>query len=98
MPCLTSPWPQFEDGRLECLFRYSPLNQNQFTLDFTSYFSGAVADQHVHLAAYTEFAGQINPRLDGKTGVGNDLAIILGLQVINVGAVAVDVHADGMSG
>src|SRR5882724_7895727 len=74
-----------------------PLNQDQLILDFTRYFRSAVADEDVHFTAHAELR-QIDARLNGKARVGNDLALVLGLQVVHVGAVAMHRYANGVSG
>src|SRR5689334_12494963 len=79
----------------ECLSVYLPLNQNQFALYFTRYFRAAVARQHVDFTADAIFR-QINSGLNGEAGIGDDFALVLGLQVIHIGAVAVDVLANGV--
>src|SRR6266700_1036340 len=79
------------------LSQFLPLNQDQLILDFTRYFRGAIADQDVDLTAHAELR-QIDTRLDGKARIGDDLALVLGLKVVHVGAVAVHRHADGVPG
>ena len=55
-------------------------------------------DKHVNLSADAEFR-QVDPRLDRETGARNDHSLVLGLEVVQVGAVAVDVvHADAVTG
>src|SRR6266478_4702886 len=80
-----------------CLSQFLPLNQDQLILDFTRYFRGAVADEDVDLTAHAELR-QIDARFDGKARIGNDLALVFGLKVVHVGAVAVYRHADGVPG
>src|SRR5258708_6805894 len=74
---------------------FSPSNKDQFVLYFTCYFSRAVAREHIYLAAHAKLR-QVNARLNGKAGVGDDFAVVLGFKVIHVGAVAMHVYADGM--
>src|SRR5450432_571187 len=84
------------DGTALCLLECLPLNQNQFALYFTCNFGCAVMNQHVYFTAHAKF-GQVNARFNGKTSIGDDLALVLGLQVVHVGAIAMDVLANGVS-
>ncbi len=59
-------------------------------------FALTVADHHVDLAAHSEFR-QVDSGLDREAGVGQNLAIVFGLEVIQVRTVGVNVAADRMS-
>ena len=52
-------------------------------------------DVDVHLAPDPEF-GQIDPRLDREAGAREDQALVVGFQVVHVGAIAVGLLADVM--
>src|SRR5256712_3762312 len=52
----------------------------------------------VYLAPDAEFARQVDARLDRKAGVREQTASVPGLQVVDVGAVAVDFFADRVPG
>lgn len=47
-------------------------------------------------AAQTEFR-KVNPRLDRETGIRKQFPLVVGFEVIHIGAVAVDLLANGMS-
>src|SRR5262249_970299 len=61
------------------------------------HFGLAVAHDHVDLAAYAELR-QVDAGLDGEAGVGDDLAVVLGLEVVHVGAGGVDLDPDRVPG
>ena len=48
----------------------------------------------VNFASDAEIAGQIDPGLNGKAGVRDKSSLILGLKVVDVGAVAMHLFAD----
>src|SRR5437870_11389291 len=52
----------------------------------------------VHLAPDAEFAREVDARLDRKAGVREQTASVPGLEVVDVGAVAVDFFADRVPG
>src|SRR5581483_7734850 len=72
-------------------------DRDYLALDPAGHSAAALAHHHVHFAAHAEL-GQIDAGLDGEAGVGQDLAIVLGLQIIKVRAVAVNVAGDGVPG
>ena len=53
---------------------------------------------HVDLAADAEVAGEVDAGLDGEAGVGEQEALVVGLEVIEVGAVAVEGDFDIVAG
>src|SRR5205807_3076257 len=57
----------------------------------------ALFNVNVHLAPHSEF-GKVDSRLHRETRSGNDPAIVARLEVVHVGAVAVDVFADRVPG
>src|SRR5262249_49843595 len=59
--------------------------------------SPPAVDEHVDLAADAEL-GEVDARLDGEAGARQDAALLVGLQVVHVGAVAVDLLADRVPG
>src|SRR3954465_14600600 len=75
----------------------SASDQNQFRLHFAADLGFAVAHDHVNLTAHAEL-GQINAGLDGEAGVGDDLAVVLGLEIVHVSAGGVDLDSDGVPG
>src|SRR5207302_4310372 len=52
---------------------------------------------HIALAAHDEFR-KINPGIERKARVGQDLPLIVDLEVVHVGAVGVNLGADRMPG
>ena len=52
----------------------------------------AFAGDHVDLAADAELAWEVEAGFDGEAGVGEDEALVVGFEVVEVGAVAVDVR------
>src|SRR5205823_6580782 len=54
-------------------------------------------DEDVDLAPDTELL-EIDPRLDREAGAAQDQALLVGLQVVHVGAIAVDFLADIVAG
>src|SRR5262249_5202311 len=54
-------------------------------------------DEHIDLAADAELR-QVDPWLDGEAGARQDAALLVGLQVVHVGAVAVDLLTDRVAG
>ena len=97
--------PRFTPGRLRCR-RSRPRNvsissqvhsnQYQFALDSAGDFRRTSTHQHVDFAAQTEFR-KVNPRLDRETGIRKQFPLVVGFEVIHIGAVAVDLLANGMS-
>src|SRR3984957_13015936 len=71
-------------------------NQYQFALDSAGDFRRTSSTQHVVFAAQTEFR-KVNPRLDRETGIRKQFPLVVGFEVIHIGAVAVDLLANGMS-
>src|ERR1700686_954980 len=72
-----------------------PSNKDQFVLYFTCYFGRAVPRKDIYFTAHAKLR-QVNARLNREAGVRDDLAVVLGFQVVHVGAVAMHVHADGV--
>jgi len=72
-------------------------DEYDLSLNFTCYFSGVGPNQLVYFAAHPKL-GQINSRLDGKTRIGQDAALVVNFQIIHVGAVSVDFGGDGVAG
>ena len=58
----------------------------------------AGAGDHVDLVADAEFAGEVEAGFDGEAGVGEDEADVVGLEVVEVGAVAVEFGRDVVAG
>src|SRR5262245_58391850 len=50
----------------------------------------------VDLAAHAELTRHVDPGLDRETGAGEQTPLVAGLVVVEVRAVAVDLHADGV--
>jgi hypothetical protein len=67
-------------------------------LDAAGYFSVGGGGDHVDLAADAEFAGEVDAGFDGEAGVGEEDAGVVGFEVVEVGAGAVDVGADVVAG
>ncbi len=53
---------------------------------------------HVDLAAYAELAGEVDAGFDGEAGVGEEEALVVGFEVVEVGAVAVEDDGDVVAG
>src|SRR5215472_3662723 len=53
---------------------------------------------HIHLAADTELAGKVDAGLDGEAGVGQQDALIVCLEIVQMRAVAVQFTGDVMTG
>src|SRR5664279_2387032 len=75
----------------------SPSDEHQFSLDPAGDFGFAVADHHVDFAAHAE-VWQIDAGLDREAGVGQDQAVVLGLEIVEVGAVTVNLRRNGVPG
>src|SRR5512146_150902 len=58
----------------------------------------ALGHIHIQLAPDAEFTGQINARLDGKTGSGHQPSGVLRLETVDIGSVAMDLLADRVTG
>src|SRR5579875_839362 len=73
---------------------------HDFLLPRPGNLGGGFADVEVDFAAHAEGAavGQIDTRLDGEGGAGQDFALVVGLEVVHVGAGGVDVAAEGVAG
>src|SRR5437588_9248162 len=67
-------------------------------LNFAGYLSGAISGKHIHLAADAKLTRQVNARLNREAGIGDDLALVFGFQIVHVGAVAVDAYANRVAG
>src|SRR4051794_40991007 len=72
------------------------LDGHNLALNFPGHFRRFVAHQHVYLAANAKLR-QIDAGLNREAGVGKNLPLVVNLKVVHVGAVGVDVGADGMS-
>ncbi len=75
----------------------SSLNSNEFLLDFASNSRFRGADVDVDLGANSEFR-EIDAGLDGEAGAGDDPALVVRLQVVHVGAGAMHLFADRVTG
>src|ERR1700735_5279293 len=73
------------------------LNTHELLLNAAGDPSFAGSGDHVDFAADAEF-GQINSRLDGEAGVGQDAADVMGFEVVEVRAGAVDLVGDVVAG
>src|SRR5271165_2912666 len=69
---------------------------HNLALDFPGDFSGFGTHQHVDLAAHAKLR-QVDAGLDGEAGVGKNLPLVMNFEIVHVGAVGMDVGADGMS-
>ncbi len=67
-------------------------------MDASCDFGFAFAGDHVDLAADAELAGKVEAGFDGEAGVGEDEALVVGLEVVEVGTIAVELRADVVSG
>src|SRR5437588_10574342 len=86
--------PCYSDALLlACLEQRHDLLLHRYARNFHIMFQ----DQHVDLAAYTEFR-QINPRFHRTAGMWEQDALVLCLKVIQVGPVAMFVGGDAMAG
>src|SRR5574341_351129 len=99
----SAPTPPAPPARLAPLarpaFRASFQNRYDFGLHRLAVDEGlAVADVNVQLTADAELPGEIDAGLDGEAGAGQQSALVPGLQIINVRAVAMHFFADGMAG
>src|SRR6202158_3862410 len=63
-----------------------------------AYFGAAVLDCHVEFATHAEASRQINSRLDREAGAIDERAMVVGLERVEVGAGAMHLAADRMSG
>ena len=59
--------------------------------------AGAMGD-HVDFAADAELAREVEAGLDGEAGVGQEQAFVVGFEVVEVGAVAVELGCDVVAG
>jgi len=53
---------------------------------------------HVDFVANAEFAGEVDAGFDGEAGVGEEQALVVGFEVVEVGAVAVEFDRDVVAG
>ncbi len=53
---------------------------------------------HVDFTAYAELAGEVDPGLDGEAGAGENKTLVVGLEVVQVGAAAVEFGGDVVAG
>jgi len=71
-------------------------NSQQLALDgagddgTSSVLGGGRAGNHIDLAADAEVAGKVDAGLDGEAGVGQEETLVVGLEVVEVRAVAVE--------
>src|SRR5579864_411855 len=79
-------------------FSFLHLYEDQFALNFASDISGATSRQDIDFTAYSELARQVNAGFNGEAGIGNDLAFILGFQIVHIGPVSMHVLTDGVPG
>src|SRR5579875_1029717 len=73
-------------------------NAQQLCLPGTADHGFARAGDHVDLAADAEVAGKVQAGLDREAGVGQQQALVVGFQVVEVGAVAVQLRGDVVAG
>ena len=74
------------------------LGADEFGLDAAGDLGFAFAGDHVDFAADAEFAGEVEAGFDGEAGVGQDEALVVGFEVVEMRAVAVDFGADVVAG
>ncbi len=67
-------------------------------LDPARHLGLALAGDHVDLVADTELAGEVEAGFDGEAGVGQDEALVVRLEVVEVGSVAVELGGDVVAG
>ena len=53
---------------------------------------------HVDFVADAELAGEVDAGFDGEAGVGQDEAFVVGFEVVELGAVAVEFGGDVVAG
>src|SRR5581483_2456199 len=82
--------------RLLILFWNSPSDDYDLVLNFLRDLSQALAHQHVDFAADSKLR-EVQPRLNGKATVGQNLAFVMDFQVIHIRAVGVNFGADGVA-
>ena len=78
--------------------RKIPLDSQELGLDAAGDVGLAGVGDHVDFAADTELAGEVEAGFDGEAGVGEDEADVMGLEVVEVGAVAVEFGCDVVPG
>ena len=72
-------------------------NSHQFSLDFAGDPGFAGGGEHVDFAADAEL-GEVDAGLDGEAGVGQEPALVVGLEVVEVRAGAVNFVGDVVAG
>lgn len=73
------------------------LEGEQGGLDAAGDLGGGFGAEDIDFAANAEF-GEVDAGFDGEEGAGDDGAVVVGLVVVHIGAVAVDLLADGVAG
>ncbi len=76
---------------------YLDLDPHEFALDFAGDPGFVGGGDHVDFAADAEL-GEVDAGLDGEAGVGQDAAVVVGFEVVEVGAGAVDFVGDVVAG
>ena len=92
--CVFRPHPQIPHIPIPWTRSSDP---HQLPLDFARHPGLAGRGEHVDLAAHAEL-GQIDARLDGEAGIGQDAALVVGFQVVEMRAGAVDLLGDIVAG
>src|ERR1041384_5342803 len=88
-------WPSSCWLARQCWLWWRPSDDHQLLLDLARYFRRGFAHQNVNLAAHSELR-KVDARLDRETGIRQQFADVVRLQVVHVGAVAVDFGGDGV--
>jgi hypothetical protein len=70
----------------------------EFGLDAAGDLRGTFAGDHVNFAADAEFAGEIESGFDGEAGVGEDEALVVGFEIVEMRSAAMQVRGDAVAG
>src|SRR5262249_53253723 len=72
-------------------------DQKQAVLYFSCYTGADVVDEDIHLRPHAKFR-KVDPGLDGKARPRNNLPFVMCLQIVHIGARAVNFSTNGMAG
>ncbi len=84
-------------GDFAALARVTVLNPYEFALDSAGYGGVVAGGDHVDFAADAEFR-EVDAGFDGEAGEGEDAAGVVGFEVVEVSAGAVELSADVVAG
>src|SRR5882757_4911299 len=95
LACPGVPWDRSVSVMEKSAVSSSVSDADELALYRSRHHSPAGLSQHIYLAAHSKFR-EIDSRFHGEAGVGQDQALVVGFEVVEVGSVAVGFGGDAM--